>query len=271
MKMERMVGGGQGGSHDWQCTMSQSSHQMAGAERINISGNYTWCESEGGSFRSLNWLFSGSQLERQDSSAWLWSAVWLCDDLKKKKNMRWKTGLISARMQNGADEIISFRKRKGFCKDLGQIWKLPGWQSEAPPLPGGEGAAQVRVALISLTFTQNQAPLVWTSAAIRAALINYFKDTGKKRGALPGKGTSLPGTINLLCACHMVNSVAQQNSPPWLSSSSRVAGAGGIRFGAGRYRGVEGGGIENVWAGCDEKHMNVDMLISGCEIMQGFQ
>lgn len=147
--------------------------------------------------------------------------------------MRWKTGLISARMQNGADEIISFRKRKGFCKDLGQIWKLPGWQSEAPPLPGGEGAAQVRVALISLTFTQNQAPLVWTSAAIRAALINYFKDTGKKRGALPGKGTSLPGTINLLCACHMVNSVAQQNSPPWLSSSSRVAGGGGDKVWSG--------------------------------------
>lgn len=67
----------------------------------------------------------------------------------------------------------------------------------------------------------------------------------------------------------MVNSVAQQNSPPWSSSSSRVGGE--IRFGAGRYRGVEGGGIENVWAGCDEKHMNVDMLISGCEIMQGFQ
>lgn len=64
--------------------------------------------------------------------------------------------------------------------------RLAEWSP--PPFPGGEGAAQVCVALISLTFTQNQAPLVWTSAAIRAALISYFKDTGKKRGALPGKG-----------------------------------------------------------------------------------
>lgn len=46
---------------------------------------------------------------------------------------------------------------------------------------------------------------------------------------------------------------------------------GGGGFWSERYRDVEGGGIENVGAGCEEKHMNVDMLISGCEIMQESQ
>lgn len=59
---------------------------------------------------------------------------------------------MRSRIQNEADEIISYRKVPA------RIWdryeSFLGWRREAPP-PGGEGAAQLCVAPISLTFKQN--------------------------------------------------------------------------------------------------------------------
>lgn len=99
--------------------------------------------------------------------------------------------------------------------------------------------------------------------------MNYFRDMTKKKtnkkGALAGRDTSLARRINPLCV-RVIRLILSHNSQP--TPLELPALWWETRFGVARYRGVEGGGIEIVG---DEEHMNVDMLVSGCEIMQEFQ